>query len=105
MSAGYGVILDDLADMAGKFTTESGEVGKLGADLDHKGVSTGDGELDGMLAAALTTLQGLQKGLTKKLKEHGTSLQACHDGYHKTDADHARLLDTLMEAAEKKEPK
>ncbi|MGW7005462.1 DUF6317 family protein [Streptomyces sp. NPDC054933] len=101
MSAGYKVILDDIASMSGKFSEESGQVAKQSGDLKVKPVATGDAELDGMLAAALTTLQGLNNGVVNKLKAHSKTLHDCHDAYHSTDSDHARLLDAMMNAAGK----
>lgn len=100
MSADYKVILGDLGTMAGKFDTESTIVAALSGDLAHQGVATGDSQLDGMLAAALSTLRGLNAGIARKLGGHAVKLRESHDSYHSTDSDHARLLDSLMKAAE-----
>jgi Family of unknown function (DUF6317) len=101
MTAGYHVILEDLSTMASKFSAESTTVKGLEKDLDDKSTTTGDSELDTMLSTALTTLLSLNKGIADNLKKHSGTLLDCKADYHSTDSDHARLLDSMMDAAEK----
>ena len=99
MSAGYQVILGDLAAAARTFSTESQEVGGLKSSMDPPMAETGDSaELDPVLSGLLLSFSALQAGLTRKLSVHAQALQRCHDNYVSTDADVERLLSTVLGA-------
>ncbi|TQF05439.1 hypothetical protein E6W39_28400 [Kitasatospora acidiphila] len=97
--SGYGVLLGDLQALADDFGTEAKAVQQLHGDVDLKPVSTGDANLDATLGAVLMNLKGLIDGTAKQLGDHGSKMQSCHDNYKSSDSDHARLLDSLMSAA------
>lgn len=97
--SGFQVIYRDLAGAAEEFDSAASTVDKLRGDLTPSPVPTGDGELDGMLGALLIHFGALHDGIVRKLRGHHGKLATAHDNYKKTDADVARLLDKLMEAA------
>ncbi len=97
MSAGYQVILGDLAAAARTFTTESQEVADLKSSMNPPMAETGDSaELDPVLSGLLLSFSALQAGLARKLSAHAQALQNCHDNYVSTDADVERLFNTVL---------
>ena len=96
MSAGYHVILGDLAAASNTFAKESQEVSSLKASLDPPMAETGDSGLDDVLSGLLLSFSALQAGFTKRLGAHAQELKKCHDNYVSTDADVERLFKTVL---------
>jgi hypothetical protein len=70
MSAGYQVILGDLAAAAKTFAAQSREVAGLKSDMNPPMAETGDSELDSVLSGLLLSFSALQAGFTRRLSAH-----------------------------------
>jgi hypothetical protein len=98
MSAGYHVILGDLAAAASCFAAEGKEVASLQQAMNPPMAETGDATLDDSLSGVLASVSALQAGLARKLAAHAQALKTCHDNYVSSDADVERLFNTVLGA-------
>ena len=98
MGAGYQVVLHDLANAASTFTAQSAEVQSLQGILSPAPAETGDPTLDTILRDLLISIGAIHDGIVKQLAAHGSALKTCHDNYSGSNADVARLFQTMMDA-------
>jgi hypothetical protein len=96
MSAGFSVILDDLANAARVFGVEAALFGQLGGRIPADGVDGGDAVLNAAIVAAFALLRTADAALAGRLQSHAGKLSQCHDNYRSADADLAQVYGELM---------
>ena len=98
MGAGYQVIHGDLGDLAGAFTTESGEFAGLRPRMAPAPVDGGDPTVNAGIAAVLSQFAALNAGISAAMGEHGAKLKECHDDYQENDSDVVALYNKVIGA-------
>jgi uncharacterized protein YukE len=96
MSAGFQVILSDLDDMAGTFTSEVGTYQAISAKLNPPVADSGDGSLNETMQSVLNLLSYLQGKMAESIDEHATNLRSARDAYQKNETDIHGLYNDLM---------
>jgi hypothetical protein len=99
MSADFNVIHADIMAMAKCFGKEADGLDKLRHLLSPAPATTGDADLDTILASLLTAFGALHEGMVRKLHAHAKALKTAGDNYQSNDTDVARLLDSMIEDA------
>ena len=99
MGAGYQVVYGDLGDLAGAFSSESGEFAGLRPRMAPAPVDGGDATVDAGIAALLSLFASLNAGISQAMGEHGTKLRECHDDYKANDSDVVALYNKVIGAA------
>lgn len=96
MSAGYNVILDDLAGMASTFHTQATTYAGLKANVAPPMASSGDAGCDEAIASLLDAIGGLHAKLAGRIEAHGNGLDYAHGSYQRHDIDVHGLFEDLM---------
>ncbi|MDF3292043.1 DUF6317 family protein [Streptomyces silvisoli] len=99
MSADFQVIHADIMAMSKCFGNEADDLDKLRHLVAPTPTTTGDADLDTILASLLTAFGALHEGIVRKLHGHARSLKTAGDHYQSNDADVARLLDSMIKDA------
>jgi hypothetical protein len=93
----YTVILGDLKAMAGTFDKEATALEKLSGRVAPAPAKSGDGTLDETISDLLLVFGSLCGSVSTAIAGHGAKLKACHDNYHRNEADVAELYDTMLD--------
>ncbi|WP_327288615.1 DUF6317 family protein [Streptomyces sp. NBC_01198] len=96
MSAGYNVILGDLAGMASTFHTQATDYAALKADVAPPIAASGDAGLDDSIASIMDAIAGLHAKLAGRIEEHANGLDYAHGSYQRHDIDVHGLFEDLM---------
>jgi hypothetical protein len=96
MTAGYNVILGDLAGMASTFHTQATNYAALKADVAPPIAASGDAGLDDSIASIMDVIAGLHAKLAGRIEEHAGGLDYAHGSYQRHDIDVHGLFEDLM---------
>lgn len=96
MTAGYNVILADLAGMASTFHTQATNYAALKADVAPAVAGSGDAGLDDSIASIMDAIAGLHAKLAGRIEFHANGLDYAHGSYQRHDIDVHGLFEDLM---------
>ncbi len=96
MSAGFNVVLGDLASMAKTFKQEAVTYAGLHASVAPPIADGGDAGLNDAIAAVTHAISGLHLAMGDRIKSHGDKLQYAHDSYQRHDVDVHGVFEDLM---------
>lgn len=96
MSAGYTVVLADLATLNKTFATQATSYAGLASDVAPAIAASGDPGLDHSITSVMDALAGLHANLAGRIQEHADRLSAAHDSYQRHDVDVHGLFEDLM---------
>lgn len=96
MSAGYSVVLADLAGMTKTFSTQATAYAGLKADVTPAVAKSGDPGLDHAISSIMDAIEGLHSKLAGRIEDHADGLSYAHDSYKRHDIDVHGLFEDLM---------
>jgi hypothetical protein len=96
VSAGYTVVLADLASMTKTFHTQARSYASLKANVAPAIAESGDPGLDHAITSIMDAIAGLHANLAGRIEEHGDNLSYAHDSYQRHDIDVHGLFEDLM---------
>jgi hypothetical protein len=99
MSAGYQVILDDLADASATFSRESKTYADIMPGSGPSPVDGGDGAFNDSLGIVLEAIGGLHLGIAGSIEGHSQKLNTAHGNYAKQEVSVRELFDDISDPA------
>jgi uncharacterized protein DUF6317 len=96
MSAGYTVVLADLARMTKTFHTQAKNYAALKTNVAPPIAKSGDPGLDHAITSIMDAIAGLHANLAGRIEEHGDNLDYAHGSYKRHDVDVHGLFEDLM---------